>query len=148
MLRVTIRPRIAADDPEWARMRCALWPDLATLACPGDMAAWLRRVDTAVIVAARAGGGLCGFAEVGSRSIADGCDSTPVAYLEGWYVDSDSRRQGVGAALVRAAMAWAQTHGYRELASDAELGNLDSQRAHAALGFVEVGRAVLFVKPL
>jgi predicted GNAT superfamily acetyltransferase len=54
----------------------------------------------------------------------------------------------VGAALVRAAEDWAGARGYLELASDAELDNFDSQRAHASLGFVEVGRAVLFVKAL
>jgi hypothetical protein len=42
-----------------------------------------------------------------------------VAYLEGWYVDRDVRRHGIGAALVHAAEAWARERGYRELASDA-----------------------------
>jgi aminoglycoside 6'-N-acetyltransferase I len=112
------------------------------------MQAWLSRADAAVIVAPRAEGGLCGFAEVGARSIADGCESSPVGYLEGWFVDPDRRGHGVGAALVRAAEDWAGARGYLELASDAELDNFDSQRAHASLGFVEVGRAVLFVKAL
>jgi aminoglycoside 6'-N-acetyltransferase I len=71
-----------------------------------------------------------------------------VAYLEGWYVDPDVRRQGVGAALVRAAEAWAREHGYREFASDALLENVESQRAHVALGFAEVERVVLYRKVL
>jgi aminoglycoside 6'-N-acetyltransferase I len=112
------------------------------------MISWAARPDAIVLVAVRVGGGLAGFAEVGSRPFADGCDTSPVAYLEGWYVDADVRRQGVGAALVRAAEEWARRQGYRELASDALLENLASQRAHEALGFGEVERAVRYRKAL
>jgi aminoglycoside 6'-N-acetyltransferase I len=107
-------------------MRCALWPDEEG-AHETDMTAWLARPDTAVLIAERAGGaGLAGFAEVGARPIADGCETSPVAYLEGWYVDPDVRRQGIGTALIRAAEAWARDCGYREFASDALLDNTDS----------------------
>ena len=114
-----------------------------------DMAAWIARSDAVVLVAVRADGlGLEAFAEVGERPFADGCDTSPVAYLEGWYVDEEVRRQGIGTALVRAAEAWARARGYREFASDALLDNADSQRAHEATGFVEVERAVRFKKDL
>jgi aminoglycoside 6'-N-acetyltransferase I len=58
------------------------------------------------------------------------------------------RRQGVGAALVRAAEAWARARGYRDLASDALLDNLPSHEAHVALGFGEVERSVKYRKVL
>jgi len=111
-----------------------------------DMAAWLARPDAVTLVAERAAGALCGFAEVGARAFADGCDTQPVAYLEGWYVDADVRHQGVGTALLRGVEAWARERGYRELASDTELGNRVSQRAHERLGFTEVERAVRYRK--
>ena len=130
-------------------MRRALYPSLAPDEEAPDAAAWLARSDAAVIVAARAGGaGLAGFVEVGARDYADGCATSPVAYLEGWYVDPDVRRSGVGAALVRAAEAWARSRGYAELASDALLDNVTSQQAHAALGFAEVERSVKYRKAL
>ncbi len=81
-------------------------------------------------------------------SVAESCESSPVASLEGWYVDPDVRRHGVGAALVRAAEVWARTKGLKELASDTELANTDSQLAHAAVGFVEVERLVAYRKVL
>jgi len=133
-----------SDDPEWRRMRTALWPDQTA----ADMAAWRSRADAATLVAEREPAGLCGFAEVGARAFADGCDSSPVAYLEGWWVDPDRRGQGVGAALVRAVETWARQRGYRELGSDALLDNLVSQRAHLRLGFSEVERAVRYRKAL
>jgi Acetyltransferase (GNAT) family len=83
---------------------CALWPHDSEAAHQIDMAVWRARADAAVLVAERADRqGLAGFIEVGTRLYADGCDTSPVAYLEGWYVDRDVRRHCIGAALVRAA---------------------------------------------
>jgi len=116
-----------------------------------DMGSWLTRSDSVVLVVPRAEGtdtGLAGFAEVGTRVVAESCETSSVAYLEGWYVDADMRRQGVGAALVRAAEDWARANGFREFASDTEIGNATSQRAHAALGFTEVERLVIYRKVL
>jgi aminoglycoside 6'-N-acetyltransferase I len=141
---MNIRPYRSSDRAEWQRMRQALWPDQTS----ADMDEWLARPDAAVLVAERPGGGLGGFAEVGERSIAQGCSTSPVAYLEGWYVDPDLRGQQVGAGLLQAIEAWARRAGYRELASDTTLGNEASQRAHQALGFIEVERAVQYRKPL
>ena len=147
--RLQIRAYRATDHGEWQRLRRALWPGETPEAELADMAAWLARPNTEVLVAERPdGAGLAGFAEVGMRAYADGCETSPVAYLEGWYVDADVRRQGVGAALVRGAEAWARGQGFRELASDTHLDNVVSQRAHHALGFEEVDRVVEYRKML
>ena len=144
------RPYLATDLSEWLRMRLALWPELAHESHPEDDASqWLTRTDGIVLVVERPGNtALAGFIEVGERAFADGCDTSPVAYLEGWYVDPDLRRRGIGTALLKAAMQWAADHGYREMASDALLENVDSQRAHEAGGFVEVERAVRYKRAL
>jgi len=89
-----------------------------------------------------------GFAEVSLRSHAESCLSTPVAYLEGWFVDEAARRSGVGTALVKAVEAWGRSQGCTELASDTEIDNVVSQQAHRSLGFEEVDRVVCFRKPL
>jgi len=127
-------------------MRLALWPELARSDQEREADQWLARQDAIVLIAENASGNLVGFAEVGERPFADGCDTTPVGYLEGWYVDPAFRRQGVGARLLRAAEAWGRERGYRELASDALLDNAVSQKAHLALGFSEVERAVRYHK--
>jgi aminoglycoside 6'-N-acetyltransferase I len=126
-------------------MRVALWPDHSE----ADLDAWLARGDAAAVFVAEGGPGrLCGFADVGEREYADGCDTSPVAYLEGWYVDADARGRSVGRALIRAVEEWARSRGYRELASDTHLENTGSQRAHSRLGFEETERLVLFRKAL
>jgi aminoglycoside 6'-N-acetyltransferase I len=47
-----------------------------------------------------------------------------------------------------AAEAWARARGYAEIASDAVIGNRLSERAHRALDFVEVERAIHFRQDL
>lgn len=129
-------------------MRQALWPNPDPQDQLADMDVWLAAPDTVVLVVPRVESGLAGFAEVGTRSVAESCASSPVAFLEGWYVDPDLRRQGLGEALVLAAEAWARGKGFTEFASDTQLANTGSQLAHAALGFVEVERLVAYRKVL
>jgi aminoglycoside 6'-N-acetyltransferase I len=143
-----IRPATQEDRPEWVRMRKALWAD-----CPDDeqlreSAEILAADSEQAFVADRPDGGLCGFLEASIRSRAEGCDPPPVGYVEGWYVDPDVRRLGIGRALVEAAEAWARARGCRQMASDAELWNTDSHRAHAAIGYEETSRVVCFKKDL
>lgn len=145
------RPYEPRDRAEWLRMRQSLWPNPDPDAQLADMDVWLAQADTTVLVVPRSGGayaGLAGFAEIGTRSVAEWCETSPVAYLEGWYVDPDMRRQGVGAALVRAAEDWARAKGLHEFASDAQLANTVSQEAQVALGFTEVERLVAYRKVL
>jgi aminoglycoside 6'-N-acetyltransferase I len=81
------------------------------------------------------------------RGYAEGC-SGPTPHVESWYVDPDARRSGIGHALLRAAEQWAREHGFHQLASDTELHNEMSERAHKAFGFEEVERAIHFRKSL
>ena len=129
-------------------MRSALWPPESPSEHDLDMRSWLARGDTAVLVCVRANDLLCGFAEAGTRAYADGCSSSPVAFLEGWYVDPDMCGRGVGRALVDAVEAWGRDRGLSELASDALLEKEVAHRAHESVGFEEVERAVRYRKAL
>ena len=79
---------------------------------------------------------------------AEGCTISPVAYIEGWYVDPDLRRRKVGSQLVFAAEEWAKGQGFTEIASDTQIENAISITAHTALGYAEVDRIVCFRKRL
>ena len=73
---------------------------------------------------------LRGCIEVSLRDDAEGCQTSPVAYIEGWYVDENIRRRTLGTRLVQAAEAWARRHGLQEMASDTQIENAVSIQAH------------------
>ena len=77
-----------------------------------------------------------------------GATSSPVAYLEGVYVDAPYRGCGVARQLVEHAKDWALAQGCRQIASDCPSDNASSMRLHAALGFREAARIVCYVAPL
>jgi len=79
---------------------------------------------------------------------ADGCVTTPAAYIEGWYVDPDLRKRGIGRALFNAAEGWARAQGCVEIASDCLSWNDVSHAAHRALGYRHARRHIRFHKPL
>jgi len=131
-------------------MRFALWPDEPLEQRLAETRAHVAgaggRIATFV---AEAACGLAGFAEVSLRSdYVNGCDTSPVAFLEGIYVRPEHRRRGLGQALVAAAEQWGRARGCRELGSDALLDNDPSHRFHGGTGFQETERAVYFRKAL
>jgi aminoglycoside 6'-N-acetyltransferase I len=128
-------------------MRDLLWPG-SRAGHELEIQRYLAQTDDrlATFVVERLDGRLGGFIELSQRDYAEGCTSTPVAYIEGWYIDEDLRRQGLGAALVRAGERWARERGLKEIASDAEIGNEVSIMAHKAIGYEEEARIVCFRK--
>ena len=145
---VTIRQAKTEDKPEWLCMRLTLWPHHTADELAPDMDGMLADPLQPVYVAELSNGSLAGFLEAGTRKYAEGCETSPVGYIEGWYVDADLRGQGIGKALVRAAEDWARSQGFREMASDTWLENEGSIRAHGRLGYEETERLVHFAKKL
>ncbi|WP_064749337.1 aminoglycoside 6'-N-acetyltransferase [Lysobacter antibioticus] len=145
-----VRAATAADTAAWSRLRHALWPQATAqqhaaelpelLAQPQRLAAFLIEDED---------GRVQGFAEASLRSdYVNGTETSPVGFLEGWYVAPQQRGRGYGRALIEAVEAWTRERGCSELASDAELDHRDSHAAHAACGFAETERVVYFRKRL
>ena len=136
-----------ASLDEWSLLRHRLWPD----ASPTEHRAELQDVSDNEVgfIAYDPAGMAIGFAEASLRhDYVNGCDTSPVAFLEGVYVEEAFRKQGVAAALIAEVTRWATSKGVSELASDADISNVDSHRMHAALGFEETQRVVYFRKSL
>jgi aminoglycoside 6'-N-acetyltransferase I len=145
--KVNIRMIQKTDRNEYLRMRLALWPDEEH---EEALETFFQQPTWTTFVAEREGEGgqCCGFIELGQRAYAEGCETSPVAFIEGWYVDSDMQKQGVGRLLVEAAEAWAREQGFTEMGSDALIENETSLKAHTALGYQEIVRVVCFLKRL
>ncbi len=147
-----------ADHDEWLRMRKALWPETTETTLEAELIDIIADADNqAVFVAERPAVGaaledgapqLGGFVELSIHPHAIGCDSRNVGYLEGWYVDEDLRRTGVGRQLVAAGEAWARSKGCREIASDTLGKNATGLAAHLAGGYTETERLIHFKKEL
>jgi aminoglycoside 6'-N-acetyltransferase I len=150
MLRMsfTIRRATQEDKSGWLRMRQGLWPEAPIEYLDFDLDKRLADSDYAVFVASGADGSLVAFIEAGLRDYGEGCETSPVGYLEAWYVDEHQRGQKLGRDLVHAAEQWAREKGCLEMASDTWLDNESSIAAHLKLGYAEVERLVHFAKRL
>lgn len=144
----TIRRAAQEDKPEWLRMRHGLWPDAPMDYLSLDLDSLLASPDAAVFVASRADGSLVAFIEARLRQYAEACETSPVGYIEAWYVDPHVRGQKLGRDLVSTAEQWAREKGCTEMASDTWLDNEASIAAHLKLGYWEADRLVHFVKKL
>lgn len=138
------------DVEPLAALRFTLWPDEPLEVRRAETEANLARTDSdfATFVAVDETG-VIAFAEVSLRGdYVNGCETSPVAFLEGIYVRPDRRGSGIGRALVAAAEQWGRTQGCSELASDALLDNHASHSFHQGAGFAETERVVYFRKAL
>jgi len=142
---VRIRPLTPHEVEIYVPLRQALWPDAND---PSEVMDQLARPERFQILVAEEGSQFIGWVEVALRDYAEGCQTSPVGYLEGWYVVPTHRQSGIGRKLVEAAEDWARAKGCTEMASDTETHNTPSQQAHLHLGYQEVERIVCFRKPL
>ncbi len=132
-------------------MRVALWPEAAPATLEAEARAFVKGDAVPAVTAvflAEERGQVVGFIELLIRPFADGCESSPIPHVEGWYVEPSSRKSGIGRALMERAETWARDRGFTELASDTETHNAGSLAAHERCGFEETERLVKLRKPL
>lgn len=132
------------DLMEYLRMRRSLWPHHDDRSHLEDIHHMIKgepfyknELTWKVYIVERNNGNLGGFIELSLYPELDFCDSKPVGYIEGWYVDEDLRRKGFGKELVHHGIEWAKKQRCSEIASDVEVENSISLNAHRNLGFVE-----------
>ena len=146
-MEITVRRITHEDKDEWFKMRKGIWPDAPDEYMTFDQDDILAN-ENAVVFFAYADGSLAGMIEASIKDYAEGCETSPVGYLEAWYVYEQFRGQGVAKALTDTAENWIREKGCTEVASDTWLENLASIRAHEKSGYYEAERLVHFVKQL
>lgn len=148
MTEIFIRRITHEDKSEWFRMRKGIWPDAPDEYLDFDMDEILASERDAAFMAF-ADNRPAGMIEARLRDYGEGCETSPVGYIEGWFVDEDMRgKNNIAGALAQAAENWAREKGCSEMASDTWLDNIASIRAHIKLGYEEAERLVHFVKKL
>ena len=146
-MEIVIRRITAEDRGEWFNMRKGIWPEAPDEYLNYDMDE-IFASDRDAVFMAFVEGRPAGMIEARLRDYGEGCETSPVGYIEGWFVYPELRGSGVAGALVGAAEDWARGLGCTEMASDTWLDNAVSIRAHGKLGYQEAERLVHFVKQL
>lgn len=145
---MTIRQAGRQDLSTFIRLALLLWPENDPDALTAEFAPLLDSPDAAVFLC-EADGQAVGFAQCQlRRDYVEGCETSPVGYLEGVFIEEAHRRMGAARSLVAACQDWARRQGCREFASDCELDNTDSLRFHLGIGFEEANRIICFTKRL
>jgi len=136
------------DYNEWLELGVALWPDYK------NKKDELEKEFNDILESSKKTAFLCknenesiAFVNLSIRSdYVQGSSKSPVGYVEGIYVDPKYRKKGLAKELIKIAEQWSLKNGCKELGSDAELENINSQKFHKNLGFKEVNRTVNFIK--
>ena len=144
---ITIRRVMHEDKAEWFRMRKGIWPEAPDDYMTFDMDELLADENYLVIFACD-GERPIGLTEAQIREYAEGGETSPIGYLEGWFVQDEYRGRGIVSIMTRAAEEWVRGKGCTEVASDTWLDNEPSIRAHLKMGYIEVERLVHYIKRL
>lgn len=138
--------RAAADHLDgWAALRHALWDELSADEHRAEAEEQLAETERLLNLVAVRGGEVVAFAEAALRhDYVNGCETSPVVFLEGIFVSEAARGEGLARRLCDAVADWGRARGCSEFASDALIDNLDSHAFHLAAGFAETERVVYF----
>lgn len=146
-MEITFRRITQEDKNEWFRMRKGIWPEAPDEYLNFDMDDILANENYFAVFACD-GDQPVGLTEAQIREYGEGCETSPVAYVEGWFVREDYRGKNILGIMNQAAENWAREKGCTEMASDTWLDNEASIRAHLKLGYVEAERLIHYVKQL
>ena len=105
--------------------------------------------DESAVFSESSGGQIVGVALCALRhDYVEGCETSPVGYLEGVGVREAFRLRGIAGRLVSECGQWAREKGCTEFASDCVLTNTASLHFHLSIGFQEQNRIICFKNTL
>ena len=125
-----------------------IWPEHSVEELTGIIKHYIASEDSAVFTET-VNGQYVGVALCGLRhDYVEGCETSPVGYLEGIGIHEAFRFRGIARKLLSECEQWAKEKGCREFASDCELTNMASLNFHLSVGFQEENRIICFKKTL
>ena len=137
------------DFNNWLNLTLKLWPNSSIAEMQQTLTTILQSPHQTSFLVKTNQGETIGFMHLSLRQdYVAGATQSPVAFVEGIYIKTAHRQQGIGTALIQQAEQWALTQNCTELASDALIENTTSYAFHTNIGFQEVERVVCFIKPI
>lgn len=132
---------------QWVRLRQQLWPQHSAEQHLNDGLDILASAKHISFVLLNDQQYMIAFVDAAIRDdYVNGCQSSPVAYIEGIYVEPQWRLKKCAKKLIRAIEQWGKANDCREIASDAALENISSQKMHQKMGFKITEKVVFFQK--
>ena len=136
------------DSEALAKLVGIIWPEHT----PEELERIIRNYmnsDSSAVFSESADGQIVGAALCCLRNDdVEGCETSPVGYLEGVSINEEYRHKGIAKRLVSECEQWAREKGCSEFASDCELTNTASLNFHLCIGFQEENRIICFKKML
>lgn len=143
-----IRKADKNDAATIAAMAVKMWPTHTIEELTAEFSSLLQG-EGGVVFIGYEGETPIGFAQCQLRKdYVEGTRTSPVAYLEGVFVEESHRHMDVGRELVLCCERWGAAKGCKEFASDCEEANVASELFHKSIGFSEANRIVCFVKKI
>jgi aminoglycoside 6'-N-acetyltransferase I len=144
-----ILPMKPNDLSDWVTMSLKLWPGHSQVELTRECSEILKSQNEQSYIVRDETGNAIAFINLSLRfDYVPGSTRSPVAYVEGIFVEEQHRHLGIAKQLIRQAEKWAQERHCTELASDTLIENTESRQFHLKVGFKEVERIVAFIKPL
>ena len=97
------------------------------------------------LLVAECEGRIAGFCHVFARPA---LEKPPEAIVQAMAVDQQSRRRGIGRALIAAVETWAGEQGYTSVALSSQVERTDAHAFYANLGYARVATSGLLRKQL
>lgn len=138
-----------SDLNDWLEMALALWPYESKSDMLSLFDTLMASENDRMLIARTDEGTAAGFANVSIRKeYVEGSNSSPVGYIEGIYVKSEFRKQGIAKKFVELTEVWSRERGCTEMGSDTEIENTESQNFHRRIGFSGESHIVHFIKKI
>lgn len=147
----TLKILVLSQDniEEWCQLRNLLWPNHLMDEHVRDGEKIIKSNDLISFLICDDKERFIGFSDASiRRDYVNGCNHSPVAYLEGIFILNEFRQLGLSSLLINEVEKWGKSKGCLELASDTSLDNHTSKKMHEKLGFTQTETVVFFKKNL
>ncbi|XOV91366.1 MAG: GNAT family N-acetyltransferase [Bacteroidota bacterium] len=137
----------AADFDMLLAMGKKLWPDFEASELGELLMETSKATSNKQIWLARTPDKYLGFAIFSIRTdYVEGAVKSPTGYLEGIFVEEESRLKGVAKSLFLLGEQWCKSKGCTQIGSDTWITATDSRQFHQQIGFWEEEEVVHFLK--